>query len=342
MKPCGIAVLGCGNVGKFHIRSIRELDEARLVGISGRTAERAQEVAREDGCIATADYRELLKNPEVEIVAITTPSGSHARMALEAFDAGKHVLVEKPIAMTAADADRMIARAKETGLTLGVISQRRFEEQHVAARKVLDEGKLGKLLLLEASSPYFRGQDYYDSADWRGTRKEDGGALMNQGIHSVDLMLWLGGAVNTVYGRCATVTHEIEAEDLAVVVLTYANGAFGTIMASTSIQPGFTPTIALYGEKGTIRLEGSEITHWTVPDVPKPEFEAARTTGGGVRDPMAISHEYHKFQVKDMIEAVAEKRPPVVTGADGRRAVAVVEAAYASSSSGNPVAPLGD
>jgi predicted dehydrogenase len=332
-----IAVLGSGTIAQFHIRAIREIPSARLVAISSRRAERARETAEREGCAWTADHRELLRRPDVEVVHVTTSSGSHAPIALEALEAGKHVLVEKPMAMTSEDATRLIRKAAEKRLTLGVVSQRRFEEQHVCTKRVLEEGRLGKLLLVEAACPFYRSQEYYDSAEWRGTAAADGGAFMNQAIHSADLLLWLAGPARNVYGKTATRTHRIEAEDVGLALLAFANGAFGSFLASTSTQPGFPPTLALYGEKGTIKIEGTTIAHWTVPDIPKPALADPGTTGAGIRDPKAIGHLHHRLQIEDMLEAVSRGGNPAVTGEDGRRAVALVEGIYRSSATGRPV-----
>ncbi len=337
MKTRGVAVIGCGTIGEFHVRAIREIPHARLVGVSTEPAGRALEVAAREGCLGTGDYRELLRNPDVEIVAVATPSGSHGKISLEALDAGKHVLVEKPMAMTPEEASQVIRRAGERGLTLGVVSQRRFEEQHRAIRRALDEGRLGRLLVVESACPFYRGQEYYAQASWRGTRSEDGGALMNQGIHSVDLMLWLAGPAESVFGRIATRTHRIEAEDVALGLVSFRNGAFGSILASTSIQPGFPSALNLYGEKGAVKCEGAEVTHWSVPGMDRPGTDGPAAGGGGVRDPRAISHEYHRLQYLDILEAIELGRPPAVTGEDGRRAVQLVTSIYRSSETGAPV-----
>ncbi len=333
MKTRGVAVLGCGTIGQTHIRAVREIDGLRLVGVSARRAEKARETAEREECLGTADYRELLGHPEVDLVTITTSSGSHGRIALEALEAGKHVLVEKPMAMTAEEAARVVASAREKGLTLSVVSQRRFEDQHQAVKRVVAEGALGRLLLVEVSCPYYRTQEYYDSADWRGKAAQDGGALMNQGIHSVDLMLWLAGPARSVSGLAATQTHRIEAEDLALAIVSFEGGAFGTIMASTSIQPGFSPALNLYGEKGTIKLEGAAIAHWTVPGIDRPE-PAPQAASAGVRDPKLASHRHHLLQIEDVLQAIEHGRPPAVPGEDGWRAVQLVEGVYRSAASG--------
>jgi len=336
MKTRGIAVIGSGSIADQHLGALREIPHAKVVGVFSRGAEKARKMGEREKCRWTTDYHELLADPAVEIADIVTSSGSHAAITRDALAAGKHVLVEKPMAMTSTEADELLSLAKAKGRTLGVVSQRRFEDQHEAVKKLLDAGALGKLLLVEVSCPYFRDQAYYDSADWRGKIATDGGAIMNQGIHSVDLMLWFGGPAKAVQGKIATQTHRMEAEDLALAIVTFENGAFGTIMASTSIQPGFTPCLNLYGEKGTVKLEGATIAHWTVPGVPKPEFGTAQASAA-VRGPLLSSHVMHQRQILDVLAAIEEGRPPRVSGEDGRRAVKLIEGLYQSSKSGGPV-----
>lgn len=336
MKTRGIAVIGSGSIADQHLGALREIPHAKVVGVFSRGADKARKMGEREKCRWTTDYQELLADPAVEIADIVTSSGSHAAITRAALQAGKHVLVEKPMAMTSAEADELLALAKAKGRTLGVVSQRRFEDQHEAVKKLLDSGALGKLLLVEVSCPYFRDQAYYDSADWRGKIATDGGAIMNQGIHSVDLMLWFGGPAKTVQGKIATQTHRMEAEDLALAIVTFESGAFGTIMASTSIQPGFTPCLNLYGEKGTVKLEGATIAHWTVPGIPKPEFGTAQASAA-VRGHLLSSHVMHQRQIAEFLSAIEEGRPPRVSGEDGRRAVKLIEGLYTSSKSGGPV-----
>ena len=328
MSTRTVGVVGAGSIGRMHIRAFKELG-AQVTVISSRRAEQAALVAREESCAFTTDPEELVRRPDVELVAITTSSGSHARLALAAIAAGKHVVIEKPMAMNAAEARQIIAAAAHRKVMLSVISQRRFEPTHQAVKRVVDSGALGRLLLLEARCPYYRSQEYYDSADWRGTIAEDGGALMNQSIHSVDLMLWLGGPASEVVGRTATQTHRMEAEDLALALITYRNGAYGTITASTSIRPGFLPTLELFGEHGSIKLEGAAVVHWSVPGVEMPA--TGGPTSAGVSSPQLASHEHHRTQLADVLAALDVGRAPAVTGQDGLRAVELVDGVYQSA-----------
>jgi UDP-N-acetyl-2-amino-2-deoxyglucuronate dehydrogenase len=336
LKTYGFAVIGCGTIAEFHRNAIRNIEQARLVAIADRKEARAREIAEQEGCSWTTDYREVLRNPSVDIVCITTGSGSHAAIGLEALEAGKHLFVEKPLAMTSVEAKALIQLAKQKGLTLSIVSQRRFEEQHQAAYQAISQGRIGKLLLVELGCPYYRTQAYYDSAEWRGTVSQDGGALMNQGIHSIDLMLWMAGEVEMVYGKTATQTHQMEAEDLGLALLKFKNGAFGTIMSSTSIQPGFAPYLHIYGEHGSIKLEGTGIKHWSVPGVEMPEW-GQEETGGGVSDPRNIPDRFHRLQLLDMLEALESGRDPLVTGIDGWNSVRLIETIYTSSALGKEI-----
>lgn len=333
MKIWNFGIIGCGSIADFHIEAIRQMEGARLSVVSSRDEVKAAAVAEREDCAWTSDYQQLIGRPDVDIVCVTTSSGSHAEIGLEVLKAGKHLVVEIPIAMHARDAVKLVNEAKKRDLKLSVISQRRFEIQHQVVKRVLEEGGLGKLLLVEISVPFYRTQAYYDSADWRGTIAEDGGALMNQGIHSIDLLLWFAGEVQTVFGKLATQTHDMEAEDLGLAIIQFQSGALGTIMASTSIQPGFAASINLYGEKGTIKLEGSTIAHWTVPDWKEPNYNHAETYGG-ITDPRSIASEFYQSQLIDVITAIETDSSPLVTGEDGFRAVQLVEAIYKSAATG--------
>lgn len=342
MKKWGFGLIGCGSIADFHLNAIGQLEQAATVMISDRKEQRAKEIAEREQCEWTTDYRRLLEHPGVEIVCVTTSSGSHAEIGKEVLLAGKHLVVEKPITMTSIQADELIRLAEQQGKTISVISQRRFEPQHQAAQQAVKEGHLGKLLLAEISVPFYRSQEYYDSADWRGTLLEDGGALMNQGIHSIDLLLWICGRAKTVYGKTATQTHEMEAEDIGVSIVQFENGAFGTILASTSILPGFPPALHLFGEKGSIKIEGTAITHWEVPGFEQPQLSESSGSGGGVSNPTSISSEFHKLQLGDILGALEQGRPVPISGSDGRRAVRLIEAIYESARNGKEISLEGD
>ncbi|MBP1990845.1 Gfo/Idh/MocA family protein [Paenibacillus eucommiae] len=329
-------IIGCGGIAKFHADSLRELEAAELVSVASRSAEKTKAFAEEYGCDWTTDYLSLLERSDIDIICVTSSTGSHAQIGRDVLQAGKHLVIEKPIAIDAKEAQELIDLAEAQGVTLSVISQRRFEPVTQHVKQLLDEGKLGRLLLVESGTPYLRTQEYYDSADWRGTIAEDGGALMNQGIHQIDLLLWLGGPVHSVYGKTATMTHQMEAEDMGVAIVKFAGGAMGTIMSSTSIKPGFAPYIHLYGEKGTIKISGQSIEHWTVEGVEAPDSPEAQVSDGS-SNPLAISHVYHKAQLAEIMDALNNGRPSLVGGAEGKQAVELIQAISASSLSGKEI-----
>ena len=331
-EPLGVAVIGCDGIGQTHARAFRELAGARLIGVSSRDAGKARRVGEAEGTAHTTDAAALIADPRVQLVSIATSSGSHAALALAALEAGKHVVVEKPLAMTSAEGRAIIAAAAQRRLTLSVIFQRRFETTFQAVARAVAAGALGRLLLVEASCPYFRPQSYYDSAPWRGTIADDGGARMNQGSHLVDLLLWIGGPARRVSGQMATQTHRMEAEDLAMAVVNLQNGALATLLASTSLAPGFPHALNVYGQRGCIRTEGGAVSHWGVTGAAPPPA-AVNSAGAASPGGAFWSLDQHRAQLADVLDAIRRGRPPAVTGEDGLRAVALVEAVYRSANS---------
>ena len=329
-------IIGCGGIAAFHRDAIRDIANARLVCVSSRKEQQAKSFALASDCEWTTDFHQLINRSDLDIVCVTTSSGSHFQIGEAVLRAGKNLIMEKPIALQAEEAQQLIDLAETLGLHVSVISQRRFEPPIVHLKQIVLEGKLGKILLVEAGTPYFRTQDYYDSADWRGTHEGDGGAFMNQGIHQIDLLLWLGGPVHSVYGKTATMTHVMEAEDLGVGIVKFASGALGTIMSSTSIRPGFPPFIHIYGEKGTVKIQGQSIVHWSVEGV-----EAPADTEGMQRDgssnPLDISYIYHKMQLEEIVQGLEQNLPVRVTGRDGKQAVELIQGLYASAAAGKEI-----
>lgn len=340
MKKWGIGLIGCGSIADVHLEALLGIDHARIVAVASRNEQRARGTSERYTCLWTTDYQDILKNPDIDIVCITTGSGSHGRIGMESLHAGKHVFVEKPIAMSANEASAMIRLAEERQLTLSVVSQTRFFPHHQLLKRTIEAGHIGNLLLVEVSRPFYRTQAYYDEADWRGTKAEDGGALLNQGIHSIDLLLWLAGKVKSVAGRTATQTHHMESEDMGLAMLTMENGGFATLMCTTSAVPGFPPSINVFGEKGTIKIVGQEITHWTVPGIPLPNFESDKISGNAGADPRNLNSAYHSMQIIDFIESVSQRRKPAVTGEAGRDAVRLIELIHRSSEQGGIPIPF--
>ena len=325
----GIGILGAGMVARYHQQAVAACADlgARLVGVGHPDPARSALIADEFGA-PRFDPDALLAHPEIEIVCVCTPSGQHAAEAVAALRGGKHVLVEKPMALSLADADAMIAAAADAGRHLGVALQRRTDPQFQRLRAAVAEGRLGQLTLGLVSIPYYRPQRYYDQAAWRGTWALDGGGvLMNQGIHLIDLLVWMMGDPVDVQARAATLQRAVEVEDTLTATLRFANGALAAVAATTTSEPGFPHRVEIYGTDGGAQIEGEAMLRWLTPAGSLVEAEAAQTAGAG-GDPRGIGAAGHIRLLRDMIGAVREGRPPLVDGAEGRRSLAAVLAIY--------------
>jgi predicted dehydrogenase len=339
--PIHVGLIGCGRVAPRHAQSFAELADARLVAVADVIESRAQRFAKEHRAEAYADYRRLLERRDINAVSICTPSGMHAAMAIEAMQAGKHVIVEKPMAMNLRDADRMIATAEAMGLQLCVILQNRYNPPMQDLRRVVDEGKLGRLLLGNATVRWYRPQEYYEDG-WHGTWAMDGGALMNQSIHHIDALQWLMGDVESVFAYTATLAHKMEAEDVGVVALRFKSGALGTIEGSTVTYPeNLEGSVALFGERGSVKVGGTALNRkviWKIEG--ELEHEREWLTRDQV-DPPSVYGTSHKHVIADMLGAIRENRAPRTNGRDARKSVALVLAIYESARTGKPV-QMGD
>ncbi len=336
----GIGIVGTGVIAATHAAAIGPIPGARLVAATDVVPERAREFADRHGCAAEPTLDALLARDDVDVVAVCVPSGLHAEVGIPAARAGKHLVVEKPIDVSLAAADRLIEAADAAGVAMTVISQHRFDPGLVELRRLIDAGALGRLLLGEASTKWFRSQAYYDSGPWRGTWDLDGGSLMNQGIHYVDLLRWSMGPVAEVSAFYATQNHEIEVEDTALAVLRFASGAVGTLVSSTVVYPGFAQRLEVSGTGGTVVVEDGAIASSDLTDdaaqlglrgtlLPRPAAEP-----GAASNAAALGVSSHSAQIADLLAAVDEGRPPAVTGRDGRDTLEVVRAVYESAREG--------
>lgn len=338
-------IIGCGMISNFHAKAITDIPNARLVACYNPTLPKAEKFAAQYGIAAYTDLCKLLAHPGLEVVTICSPSGAHAEPCIAAARAGMHVIVEKPLEVTRQRCDQMIEACDKAGVQLATIFPSRFHLSSQLLRQAVDKERFGKLVLGDAYVKWFRTQQYYDSGAWRGTWALDGGgALMNQAIHSVDLLLWLMGPVQEVTAHTATLAHErIEVEDVATASLRFASGALGVIEATTAGYPGSLKRIELSGSKGTAILEEEDIIKWEFAD-PMPEDERIRNemlgrtkTGGGAADPAAIGHHAHTALFQDFIQAIQHKRAPAIDGHEGRRSVELILAIYESAKTGRPV-----
>jgi len=347
-EQLGFAIVGCGMIARYHARAIQEIATARVAALVSRNPVNAAELVREaalPACPVFTTVEEALRAPGVDAVIVTTPSGAHRDAALAAAAAGKHVVVEKPLEISGPRCQEIIDACDRARVKLCTIFPSRFADSSVVLKAAVDAGKFGRVTLGETTCKWWRDQKYYDEGGWKGTQALDGGgALMNQAIHSVDLLLWMMGPAASVSGFSATLAHErIEVEDTAVAVVRFKSGALGVIQATTSVHPGYPKTIAVHGDKGSAVIEQEDVLRWDFkPPTPEDEvvkkrFAAKVGASGGAADPKAISHEGHRRQLADFVEAVHSGRPPKVDGREGRKAVDMICAIYESNRTGRVV-----
>ncbi len=340
MKEVGYGIVGLGNIGPVHAQAVNAVKGARLVAVCDTRAELAKEFAQKYGGTAYTDLGAMLKHPGLHAVSLCVPSGLRADLAVKVARAGKHVMSEKPLEVTTARVDRILQACKQNRVMLGCIFQYRFAEAGQLVRKAIDQGRFGKLVLGDAYVKWYRSQAYYDSGAWRGTWKLDGGgALMNQGIHQIDLLQWFMGPVRSVYARTATVAHKgIEVEDLATVLLDFENGAQGVIEGSTAIYPGHPARVEVHGTAGSAAIEDGKIVFWEFAKK-RPEdkkilaaMNRESELGTGASDPLkGLKIEGHRRQIEDFVRAIRTGRPPAISGDEGRKAVALLGAIYRSA-----------
>lgn len=347
MSTLRFAIIGAGNIAGVHAEALKAIPVARVTVICSRTEARGRALAAACGAEWVADYREAVARADVDVVVVCTPSGTHGEVAVAAARAGRHVVVEKPLEVTVPRVDAIIDAARQAGVQLACVFPTRFRAGVPYVKAAVDGGRLGRLTTVEAAVTWWRPQSYYDSS-WRGTwRLDGGGALMNQAIHSVDLLRYLAGPVARVAGWVGTLAHRMETEDTAVAALTFHSGALGAIRAATSAWPGDPARVAIHGERGSIILEEGRIVGWQLTDAAPDEegrmLALEKAMGSGASDPMGISVEPHRRQLADFVAAVQEGRPPLVDGDEGRHAVEIVRAIYHAAATGQPVAlPFAD
>jgi predicted dehydrogenase len=343
----GFVIVGCGMIARFHARALADVPGAKLVALVSRRGANARKMADELGlrCEVYDDPGPALARSDVDVVIVTTPSGAHLEPAVAAADAGKHVVVEKPLEISLERCDRIIEACDRHRVQLCTIFPSRFADANVALKRAVAANRFGRVTLGETTCKWWRPQSYYDEGGWKGTRALDGGgALMNQAIHNVDLLLWMMGPARQVCGFTATLAHaRIEVEDTAVACLRFASGALGVIEATTSAHPGSPKTIAVHGDCGTAVIEQEDVLRWDfTPETDedraiKQRFSQKAGASGGTNNPAAIAHVYHARQLGDFVQALETGRRPLVDGREGRRAVEVILAMYQSAATGRVV-----
>jgi UDP-N-acetyl-2-amino-2-deoxyglucuronate dehydrogenase len=342
----GFGIVGTGVIAGFLAEAISHLEDARLVGCYDTDPERSRQFAAARGCTPFYDYDTFLGEDAIRTVLVCTPSGLHAEPAARALRARKDVIVEKPLEVTPERCDRLIAAADESGSLLGGVFQTRFSPAVQQVKRAVEQGRFGRLTIAHASVKWYRSQEYYDQAGWRGTWSLDGGgALMNQSIHAVDLLQWLVGEVVEVSAYTDTLAHErIEVEDVAVAAVRFGTGALGTIMGTTAAWPGWSKHIEISGTAGSVAIDDDRVVRWDFQDS-RPEDEeilqrnAGDGTAKGAADPLSIDWHGHFKLLQNVIATYAGTEDLLVDGREARKAVAIIDAVYRSAREGRPLKP---
>ena len=336
----GVGVVGAGTIGKLHAEAIAGLDGARVVAVAEPREEAGRELAGRHRAAWHATLEALLARPDVDIVVLATPSGLHPEQAVLAAAAGKHVITEKPMAITADGIERMIGACRAAGVTLSVIFQTRFTPDTLRLKRALDAGLLGRPVVGNAVVHWRRTPAYYAaSGGWRGTWALDGGgALMNQSIHTIDLLQWLLGPVESLAAQTATLAHPIEAEDTATAALRFASGALGTIQGTTTASRDWPVRVEIVGTEGRAVLEGGRLTVWAAE---RPAADALLTprdrewtAGAHPDEPFGAAH---GRQLRAVFAALRAGEPPPFPGEEARKAVDIILAIYRSAASGERI-----
>jgi UDP-N-acetyl-2-amino-2-deoxyglucuronate dehydrogenase len=351
-------LVGAGVIGKHHGQVIASLaDRIELVAVVDTHLDRAEPLAAEHGAATFPTLTEALAAVETDAVSICTPTGTHGALAIEALQAGRHVIIEKPAEVTVAKTDEIIAAQRDAGTVVTVISQHRFDPSTEIAVAAIERGELGRLTSGLAAVDWWRGQNYYDSGEWRGTWDLDGGgALMNQGVHTVDLMVATLGRPVEVFAYTGTLAHErIEVEDVTAGVVRFESGALGALHATTAAYPGLSARLQVHGDKGSIVIDNDELTFIHVtPQGTEGEEKAYGSLGGSENqlanyvsesrggsgtgsDPAALSGNAHRRQYENFLAALAGEEPLRVDLETNRQAIAIITGAYESARTGRPV-----
>ena len=314
MNKFGFGIIGCGVIAQWHATSVEEIEEAELRGVYDVNSESAQAFAKDHNATAYSDLDTMLAQDDIQIICICTPSGLHADLAIKAANAGKHIVVEKPMAITKEQLDGMVKACEENKVKATVISQLRFTKAIKKVKDAINRGLLGKILIANVHMKYYRSAEYFKTAKWRGT----------------DMLNYLAGPIKSVYGYCRTLKHNVEVEDAAQVLVEYKNGAIGTIEGTTCVTPGYPRKIEICGEKGSIVLSEDRIITWDI-EGSESQVDEKESKHLNFNNPTAFSSKHHVLQLRDLIDAIKNDRKPTVDIYDGRQAVDIILAAYESS-----------
>jgi UDP-N-acetyl-2-amino-2-deoxyglucuronate dehydrogenase len=336
-----IGLIGGGNITETHARAARAIPGVEISAIYGTNSEKIARLCREHGGTPYQDFDAFLNHRPMDLVIIGSPSGLHASQGIAAARRGLHVLTEKPIEVSTARADALIDAARKSDVQLGVIFQDRMKPHIRQLKSWLDQGLLGRPLIVNARVMWYRPPEYYSNSRWRGTFALDGGgALINQGVHTVDLLLWVLGDVVRVQARTGTLLHNIEAEDTAAAILEFSSGALGILHATTAAYPGYPRRVEISGTEGTVILEHDRIIAANLRDAragaaPAPLDENKSASSAAVTD-----FRGHQAVLEDFLQAIQQNRPPACDGLEGRRSIALIEAIYRAAKTPDRVATV--
>lgn len=336
-------IVGCGVIAFTHAKALEQLKQynCNLYAVCDIIPEKADAFAKEHGAgHVYYNYNDLLADPAVDIVCVCTPSGIHGEVCIAAAKAGKAIVCEKPMEITPAKIEQIVNAVEKAGVKMQCVFQRRLMPVAIAVRQAIADGKFGKICMANARLKYYRDQNYYNSAGWRGTWDLDGGgALMNQGVHGVDLILWmLNEPIDTLYGKAQTLARHIHVEDTAAALLTMKSGALCTIESATTAYPGFSTTFCIHGEKGSVIFNDEGIVEWKFIDSENaPARPDSGEVVGGANNPVNIGIYGHICLLRDIAESVATGRDPIIPPQDAGLAVKVICSIYESSRTGKVI-----
>lgn len=334
----GVGIIGCGAISKMHIASYRDIPETEIRAVASKSEASARKKGEELGVPWYTGYNELLARDDIQLVSVCTPSGAHAEPCIAAAKAGKHVVVEKPLDVTLERIDAIIEECGRNGVKLNCIFNNRYRPGNIFFKKAIDQGRFGRLINANMSVRWYRTPEYYKLSSWHGKAALDGGgALMNQSIHYVDLLLWFAGEVESLHAYKDALLHSyIDVEDTAAAVVRFKNGAIGTVLATTSVYPGYPAVIQIAGERGSAAIADGLITEWNFADEDPLDAEAQLFRTGAVdndraSDPMAFDYHDHKTQIESAVASVLNNTKPDIDGEEARKSVKFILDIYKSA-----------
>jgi len=333
-----VGLIGGGNISETHARAARGISGLSVAAVFGTNQQKVARLSAECGATPYFDFEKFLGHRPMDFVAIGSPSALHAEQGIAAARRGLHVLTEKPLDIVSIRGDALIAAAVEAGVKLGVFFQDRFKADLIRVKECVEAGVLGKLILADARVKWFRPASYYGDSHWRGTLRWDGGgALINQAIHTVDLLLWFCGEVLAVQAVRKTALHQIEAEDTLVASLEFKSGAIGALQAATSVFPGYPRRVELTGSEGTVIIEHDRLL---AADLRKPRKDFCSTgddRNASASSPTVSDVRGHQAALVDFINAIETNAEPRCSGTAARASLALVEAMYTACASGSRI-----